>query len=56
MDPKTRQELHGLLSALLDGPPGPGQQDRLGDLLRRHPEARDLYLAYAHRRYPGVPG
>jgi hypothetical protein len=46
MDPKTRQEIHGLLSAQLDGALGPGQQDRLGDLLRQYPEARDLYLAY----------
>ena len=46
MDRKTRQELHNLLSALLDGALTPGQHDRLGDLLRQHPAARDLYLAY----------
>jgi len=46
MDHHTRQELHDLLSALLDGTLAPGQQERLGDLLRQHPEARDLYLAY----------
>jgi hypothetical protein len=46
MDPKNRQELHGLLSALLDGALEPGQESRLGGLLRQDPEARDLYLAY----------
>src|SRR5262245_53725951 len=46
MNLQTRQELHDLLSALLDEALTPAQQDRLGDLLREHPQARDLYLAY----------
>jgi ferric-dicitrate binding protein FerR (iron transport regulator) len=46
MDPKKRQELQDHMSALLDGALGSNQQDRLGELLREHPEARDLYLAY----------
>jgi hypothetical protein len=46
MDRKTQQELHDLLSALLDGALSAEGQDRLGDLLRQHPQARDLYLAY----------
>jgi hypothetical protein len=41
-----REELHYLLSALLDGTLEPEQQERLGELLRQHAEARDLYLAY----------
>lgn len=46
MERNERLELHELLSALLDGSLTPAQQDRLGDQLRRHSEARDLYLAY----------
>jgi hypothetical protein len=46
MDQKDRQELHRLLSALLDGALEPAQQDRLGQMLQLHAEARDLYLAY----------
>jgi hypothetical protein len=46
MDRKTQQELHDLLSALLDGALSSEEQDRLGNLLRQHPQARDLYLAY----------
>jgi hypothetical protein len=46
MDRPTRQELHRLLSALLDGALAPEQEERLGELLRRHPQARDAYLAY----------
>jgi hypothetical protein len=46
MDQRTRQELHDLLSALLDGTLTPERQERLGDQLRQHPQARDLYLAY----------
>jgi hypothetical protein len=46
MDPKDRQELHELLSVLLDGALGAEQQDRLGELLRQHAEAREFYLAY----------
>ena len=46
MDRKTHRELRALLSALLDGALAPAQQDRLGEMLRESPEARDLYLAY----------
>lgn len=46
MDPKNRQELHELLSALLDGALEPERQQHLGELLRQYSEARDLYLAY----------
>ena len=46
MDLKTRNELHELLSALLDGTLGLEEQNRLGELLRQHAQARDLYLAY----------
>src|SRR5262249_49798220 len=46
MNPKDRQEFHRLMSAILDGALEPGSQDRLGELLRQHGEARDLYLAY----------
>ncbi len=46
MDLQSQQELHELLSALLDGALEPERQDRLGELLRRHAEAREMYLAY----------
>jgi hypothetical protein len=46
VDKITQRELHDLLSALLDDSLRPEQQDRLGELLRQHAEARELYLAY----------
>lgn len=46
MDPQTQRELDLLLSALLDGELSAAEQERLGELLRTHPEAREHYLAY----------
>jgi hypothetical protein len=46
VDRNERLELHELLSSLLDGSLTPAEQKRLGDQLRRHAAARDLYLAY----------
>lgn len=46
MDAHIHRELHELLSGLLDGRFSPEQEERLGELLSRHEEARELYRAY----------